>query len=451
MSRRVIAVLGLVACGEVTTNGNDNPPPTIEAVSPERGGVPGGHTITVSGSGFTANDAGDNHVVVGDVAASDVVAEDDATLTFTLPPGPEPDAVRDVVVFNNNGFAILPDAIQYSPFPVALSLSNGFVRSGGDEITIFGTGFADLDAGENTVMIGAVEAAGVEVVSDSELLVEVPPRPDDIKAFTPLDVVVTNGNGTTTLPGAFRYTQAGLLRFDWNRGEITKIYFLDLEGDEVEETLITTANVRVHSAALANNGKIYITGRSTSCCYDSLARPLATVDPLTGASQTIGTLSGTPVSDGVRDITFTNGKLYGMAKVNGQLVVIDTDDASISAVGSPGAYPETGSGMYSHPIGMARRNDSTLWVSNNIQGPLYRVNVSDSVTATEVTLLGEVNASINSMLLHDGELYAVTKSSAVLGDSGQSLVRIDPADGAVTPVYQFSGIHTIITPTPPLF
>jgi hypothetical protein len=446
--RRAWLVLLATACGEVTTNGNDNPPPIIQSVSPDRGGVPGGHTITVSGSGFTDNAAGDNYVVVGDIAATDVVAEDDATLTFTLPPGAEPDAIVDLTIFNNNGFAVLPDALQYSPYPTVLSLSQGFTRSAGDGIQIFGTGFEALDAGTNRVTIGGVEAASVEVVSDTEMAIEVAPRPDDIDAFQPLDVVIENGNGTTTLAGAFKYTKQGMLRIDWNRGNpgLTTIYFVDLDADEVTETPVITAPVSVHAAVLANNGSIYVIASGPR---RSSLQTLARLDPLTGAVQFLGSIEGSP-QDTMRDITFSDGVLYGMMKNFRQLAAIDLEDGSYTAIGAQDAYPDGGD-VYGFPFALARRNDTSLWAASNLTATLYRVNTADSAATVQVVLAGETGAAVNAFLLFDGDLYAATKSSAVIGQNGLSLVKVDTTTGAITLVHQFNGVHSTLVPTPPLF
>lgn len=450
MKRAWMVFLAASACGEVTTNGNDNPPPAIESLTPERGGVPGGHTITVTGSGFVTNDAGDNYVIVGDITAADVTAEDDATLTFTLPPGPAPDTVVDITIFNNNGFAVLPDAIQYSPYPELLSMSQGFARSSGDDVVLFGKGFQDLDAGEPVVTVGGYEAASVEVVSDTELVVEIAPRPDDVPAFQPLDVVVETNNGTTTLPGAFKYTKQGLLRLDWNRGNPgeTSIYFIDIDADPITEIPVVTTTVGVHSAVLANNGSIYIVTSGPRRAPDGI-QTLATLDPLTGAAQFIGPLTGAP-QDRFRDIAFNNGTLYGMMVAYRQLAAIDLEDASYNPIGAQNAFPEGGE-VYGYPFAMTRRNDTTLWTASTTLSTLYRVNTGDSGTEAQVALTGETGAPINTLLAFDGELYGTTKQTAVAGEVGQSLVRIDTATGAVTRVLQFIGYHSTLVPTPPLF
>ena len=453
---RFHAVLALAlastSCGEVTTNGNDNPPPTIEALTPDRGGVPGGHTITVTGSGFTRNDAGDNYVIVGEIAATDVVAEDDATLTFKLPPGPAPDAVLDLTVFNSNGFAVLPDAIQYSPYPNILSLSTSFVRSGGDDLTIIGTGFEAFDAGDPTVTIGNVEAESVEVVSDTEISVEVAPRPDNIAAFQPLDVVVTNANGVARLEDAFKYTKPGLLRFDWTRNVpgTTTISFIDLDDEEAPDIEITSFPFPVEGAALSNNGRIYVIAQGQNR-RNGGGRTLAIVDPLTGATQFIGPMEGSPQED-IREIAFIGGNLYGFMNASRQLALVDPDDGSYNIIGAQFAYPEAGGCCGGIVLGMARRNDTSLWAGSYTNGTLYRVSTSDSTAVGQVTMTGETGAGIYNMAQIGGELYAVTRGSAFNGEVGQSVVRIDTTTGALTLVKQFNnGLHSVIVPTPPLF
>ena len=448
MNRACLGLGALLAasCGQVTTNGNDNPPPTINEVSPARGGVPGGHTVTITGAGFTANDAGENYVIVGDLTATDVTAVDDATLTFTLPPGAGPDVVVDLTVFNNNGFAVFPDAIQYSPFPTVLSLSETFLRSAGDSFTIFGTGFEAFGAGENVVMIGGQEATSVEVVSDTELTVEVAPRGEDIAAFERLDVVVTNANGSGTLPQSFSYTKPGLLKFGWDFNQTTVITFLDLDGEEVQEIPIATASVGVSAVTLANNGLIYavVAGPNRTA---SGKQSLATIDPLTGAVQFIDFLME---DDDIRRIAFTNGKLFGMLKNGRRLAEIDRDTGAWSGIGAADSWPYA-VGCCSG-LGLTRRNDTTLWGVTTMQDPLYMISTATSAATPGPTLTGEVATRTYGLQMFGGKLYALTRESAQIGVPGQSLVEIDTTTGAVTHVYQFaSARHSTIVQTPPLF
>ncbi|MBI4577979.1 MAG: S8 family serine peptidase [Planctomycetes bacterium] len=73
-------------------------------------------------------------------------------------------------------------------------------EAGGTLVSITGVGFLANHAGPNTVSFGGVAATLVTVVSDSELSALTPSG-----AAGPVDVVVTNANGASRLPGGYAY------------------------------------------------------------------------------------------------------------------------------------------------------------------------------------------------------------------------------------------------------
>jgi hypothetical protein len=83
-----------------------DPLPQVTGVQPITGPAGGGTRITITGSGFAANDAGAPDVRVGDLAASDVVVVSDTEIDATTPPGPA-FAFVPVTVTNHNGPADL--------------------------------------------------------------------------------------------------------------------------------------------------------------------------------------------------------------------------------------------------------------------------------------------------------------------------------------------------------
>jgi hypothetical protein len=88
--------------------------PAIESVSPAE--VPydsTGATITVSGSGFSDEDAGVTTVLIDGEPALDVEVTSDTTLTFTAPPGVIGTS-PDILVVNDRGDGDDDDAFRYS-------------------------------------------------------------------------------------------------------------------------------------------------------------------------------------------------------------------------------------------------------------------------------------------------------------------------------------------------
>ncbi len=450
--RNLLVVLPalLAACGEVTTNGNDNPPPLIEAVSPERGGVPGGSTVTVTGRGFTENDAGENHVVVGMLSATDVTAADDVTLTFTLPPGPAPGAIADLVVFNNNGFAVQAGAIEYNPLPRAISASTGFVSSGGGtSFTIEGLGFEELDAGDNRVLIGGVEATSVEVDSDTQLTVEAAERPTDVPAFEALDLVVENANGRSVLPGAMKYSAPGLLLVG-SGGPTHKLSWVDLEADPIRVvTLLQDVSVGSGSMAVSPDGVVYLL-RNTNT---GGARALMTVDPLTGVTEVVGPFDNDDVPgapDAVRDFAFVGNTMIAFLRNERRLAEIDLDTAIWTPIGAVNAYPDVPS--FGVPLAIGRRDSSSVWVASTTTSLLRRMSTTNSNTVDGPTLQGDVNVGIYALLNLDGDLLALTRNRVTDGSgSRQSIIRINTTNGNITELLDVPSGYGAISATPASF
>jgi len=102
--------------GTVTMDGayTYNPLPTVSAVSGPVPGV-GGATVTINGTGFQANEAGDPTVTVGGKTAMGVQVKSDTQITFTAPPFSDPPVgSRDLVVDNANGTATLANGYHYT-------------------------------------------------------------------------------------------------------------------------------------------------------------------------------------------------------------------------------------------------------------------------------------------------------------------------------------------------
>ncbi len=437
------------ACGEVTTNGNDNPPPIIEEVSPGRGGVRGGHTITITGSGFAENDAGENHVVVGIMAAADVEAADDVTLTFTLPAGPGPDALEDLVVFNDNGFAYRADAIRYNPLPVITGVTPDHSNDeGGDTVTITGSGFEDLDAGDPTVTIGSTTLEGVEVVSDTEITADIPAMPDDAGPFVRLDVTVSNLNGDAVDHEAFRYTRQGLMVAGNTTGVFgggtsnQTLFFVDMESDPVRLVPITPLVSFINAMAIGEDGKVYVvSGR----CRDP--QLLGVLDPFTGAQTTIGRVT-TALDQQVylQSLAFVGETLYGHSNHNGfgRLVSIDLETAVVTPIGDTPDGTSSGNGI-------ATRNGTSVWLINRSNTPLRSQAVATSVT-TDITPMGGAGRAFTALLEYDDELLGITRDDEVTGQSRNStMVRINRSNGNVTPVSPLGRWVTGFAPTPDTF
>lgn len=445
MQRLLLLLLpvGLLGCGEVSTSGNDHPPPTIESVSPDRGGVQGRTQITLTGSGFMENGAGDNYVIVNGWAAADVQTVDDSTITFTLPAG-EPDALVDVLVFNDNGFATLSNAIRYNVPPIITSISPNFVKAGGGTVSIFGQGFEAQNAGQNAVTVGGVEAASVTVVSDNQVDVTLEARPDDVLAFEYLEVAVTNDNGMAARSEGVRYTGQGLITVARSSGYLTPglgVFFVDLESDPVRTVRIASVPFIVQSATLGPDGKIWVIyGR----CRNPPLQQLATFEPATGELDIIGPLrEGGTTPRRLRGLAFADGDLVSHSQDLQGLVRIDTETGSFSEIGA------ATDGITSMRA-LAPLNANSVYRARTTLGSLESVSTVDSTSTALVAMTGtNYDAQVTDMFVDGTDLYVLTRQSPIDGDfSSSGIVRYNVSTGTGVVETLISPRQLSMVPTP---
>ena len=163
--------------------------PSVVSVSPADGPETGGQAVTVTGSGFT----GATQVTFGGTPASFTLVSD-TELSATTPlhaAGPV-----NVAVTTPGGSGTFVDGYTYLAPPTLTSVSpNEGPFSGDTAVTLTGTGFVNV----LEVSFGGVPST-FTVVSDSEILASTP-----VHAPGTVDVAVTSGGGTATLPAAFTF------------------------------------------------------------------------------------------------------------------------------------------------------------------------------------------------------------------------------------------------------
>jgi hypothetical protein len=432
MKKLIIIPFLLAACGEVTTGG-DAAAPTISAISPDRGGTPGGATITITGTGFVDNDAGENHVVVGGREAENVDPVDDATLTFALPANDEENAVADIIIFNNNGFAVADRAITYNQGPrIFEHVAPIGSKDGGETISIRGSGFENFDPGDVKVLVGATEATDVQVISDNELTAATPPRPAGVKGFEPLDLTVETANGSATVPGAFRFVGPGLLGIG-NPRQDASFFFIDPTDGRVEALAPTNG---LAAAAMAPNDVLFaVTARR-------IGPPnLVTVDPLTGERTVLGPI---PNGETITDMLFVGANLFGAQRSNNdgssRLVTINTTNGTTNPIGA-GTLPTVNRG-----ITLATRDATTIFGLTDLNQAVKVITLSNGNTVEGATMTGGANVRAHAALHLGNDLF-------VIGHNSQPtaiLFKLDPQSGELTEVTQIPNM-TALTVTPASF
>jgi len=178
----------------------DDTPPSlaIHSITPARGPVGGGNSVTLAGVAF----AQDAAVTFGGVPAPFVRWLSSGTLAATVPPGPL--GMVDVTVENGDGgmaelpggYAYLEEQVQVDPVLLRVAPNSG-PAAGGTSVALQGEGLT----GVQDVLIGGQPAVEVEAVGSTLVLCTTPPG-----APGPVEVTLRLVDGVElTMPLGFFY------------------------------------------------------------------------------------------------------------------------------------------------------------------------------------------------------------------------------------------------------
>jgi alpha-tubulin suppressor-like RCC1 family protein len=170
------------------------PIPVVTGVSPSRGAVAGGTSVTISGADLTGATA----VKFGTLEASSFTVNSSTSITVTAPAGAGTVDVR-VTTPAGTSPASSGDRFSYVPPPAITKLlpKTGPV-TGGTSVTITGSSFIGVTA----VKFGAVEASSFTVSSSTTII-----------AVTPAEAPASTQVSVTTEFGASAATSADLFKF----------------------------------------------------------------------------------------------------------------------------------------------------------------------------------------------------------------------------------------------
>lgn len=420
-----LSLFGL-ACG---SSGNAKPDGAVGAtlavssVSPDHGSMLGGTTLTISGD-FLVDD--ETHVLVGDREAT-VMDMSSEAITAVTPEGTSSGSVT-ITIFNRRGFGALEDSFSYNPMPTVTDIAPPG-QAPGMSVTITGTGFQVLEAGENIVALGETECVDVDVSDDETLTCTV--GEDGGTPYAPATVTVTNENGTGVLEHRFKLLGEGLLIADQGRNSVTpKLYFVDPLADKptvhvVDE--LTTDGMLPGIRGMARRGQaVYGVTRNP--------RTLITLEPATATMTEVAPLTknggGTP---NIKDLMFTGGTLYGYER-NGSLNSIDTATGTATEIGGP---------IGSHAI--ADMADGTALVNWRGNETYSIVDLATGEVASTFDGPDASHAPMKAMTRYKGKIYGLRRGLGIDFGAGPgggggaiNLVEIDPV----------AQTHTLITIIP---
>jgi hypothetical protein len=419
---RLIVVSSLpllvAACGEVVgpEAAGGGTPPTITEISPDHGPVVGGAEITITGSDFQANGAGEAFVVVDGFLAPTTTIVDDATVTFELPAGVQEGDQVDVTLFNGNGQARVEDAFRYNERPIVIDIAPKRGRgAGGTLITITGRGFEEFEAGEATVVIDGVAATDVTVVDDQTITATTGANTASVP-FEPLDVVVANANGETSLEGGFLVTLPGIIVIQ-RQGTI--IYYYHPPTETLKELSRATESLGRTCAKPAAGASLYtVRGRPSDFLWE-----LATFDPLSGVVSPIGVTTDGGNNRNIGSIAMSGTTLYGIAnRINrGSIATTLLTINTTNGVTTPAA----GVAVPQSSRGIALKDASSFWFLDRLNESLDTMSTAGAVTAGPA-LTGGDTSKVHGAVVFGGDLY--------VNDSGIRIWKVNTTSGALTEV-----------------
>ncbi len=194
-----VAVLA-AACGGGSVD-TQRPAPVISEITPSSGGAGGGTPVVITGTGLANGwQGGANQVLIGGIAADDVVVDSDSRMTCKTPAHTE--GAYDVTVVKEAGAGTATAAFQYYPAPTLASVTpNAGSRDGGLTVTLTGTGFQMGDPGDPTVLFGSTPSQFVMVMDDTTIEAITPVS----YVEKPVNLTVQNNYGSATLLGGYTY------------------------------------------------------------------------------------------------------------------------------------------------------------------------------------------------------------------------------------------------------
>lgn len=198
---------------------------SIRAVYPDHGTTEGGTEVMVVGAGLGEADVS---IEFDGKPAQNVVERGVGYALVETPPHVE--GRVPVTVSNSNGSDSLGGAFTYeAPLRIDSAAPYELDTSGGEQITVRGTGFQGLDR----VVVGDRVASSFSVPDDSTLEVSAPAHPPGS-----VDIEVERGEATSTQTDAVRYTTPfELYGYSPGRGSIAGNTYVTFRGNGVDSDL----------------------------------------------------------------------------------------------------------------------------------------------------------------------------------------------------------------------
>lgn len=439
----LVIFLALAACGDEGVADYV----AITSVTPDHGSQLGGNVVAIEGYGFASAGADVSNVIVGNDLAVDVRVVSDTRALITMPPATAA-ALVDIQIFNGNGRSTLEEVYSYNPQPTVTDATPGNgPQIGGTEVTLTGSGFSELEAGENVVDFDGRPAPVLSVVSDTELKVESPagspPKLQDIR--------VTNANGSGTYATAFAYqgSSNSLLTFSHgispNNNPILdpaagEMLYVDLDTLTVTTSIVAPGGELQGVSAAAFDG--------TNLFVKTIGRNIERIAPATGERTDLGPIGMESCTDAkLSSLVFHQGLSYAFCRRNQNTAHFGRFDMStrvFTPIGTNNGQSQTHNNLASDGT------DLYIIGRDNVEGEGNRIAIVNPATGTVGPSTPIALNSIRGATFLNGKLYVLNQAFAGGGSSTRVayLYELDRNTGIHTQVMQLgSNLHGL-TPSP---
>ena len=304
--------------------------PKITDITPSKGIVQGGESVTINGEYFRSG----VRVFFGSVEASNVIVNNDKSITVTTPPGVQG---KTIVKVTNDDYQSSTGDFSYYATPEVTSLSKtSGPYLGGDYLFING----------NYFMPGAIVKFGtndaiVSYRNKNQLLVTVPPA--SAEGLT--DIYIENPDGTNvTVSQAYSYdppikTDVKLVSVQPNEGPLSGGTLVYLDGENIDpkvkiyfgtkevtlDTFYSNKRIRVYSPSNTAGEFVDVTLENPDGTRSTLSNGFKYIEPpkakapvITGINPNQGYLAG-------GDIVYIDGENF----VNGITAKIGNVNATV--------------------------------------------------------------------------------------------------------------------------
>jgi hypothetical protein len=300
---------------------------------------------------------------------------------------------------------------------------------GGRAVTITGTGFVDNMAGANTVTIGGAPLVAPVIVNDTTITGLTPPA-----APGPMDVEVTNNNGTGTLVGGYTYVVPVLYAADGRGGGNVAgcppgfpgpaLWRIDLTGGGAHVN-IGPLDGGVTSLALAPDGTMYGAGD-----FGTDDDAFITVNLATGQGTLVGS-TGLPPGNPLSGMTFSGTTCIARAAARDTEMLYTINTATgVATPLAAGPVERTGNGLAADCMG-------NVWMATAPGGGgttpvLFSVNPATGVSAPIGPITGLSFDRVPGLAFLDGVLWCLDIPAS--GGAG-AIGTLDTTTAAFTPLF----------------